>query len=124
MGAIHIRDRLREGLAYMCSRMERESEQSRALDRLRFDALDAIDIKEVVLVVIRNEAFHLLRTHAAVRLSYVDDRNVQIGKNIDARTHQREYGTERHSNNHHDHADGPPKSSTDEPHVQCPPSAC
>ena len=48
--------------------------------RLRFDALDAVDVEEVVLVVVGDVALHLRRAHAAVRLRDVDHRQIEMGK--------------------------------------------
>src|SRR4051794_29507428 len=83
--AIHIRDRLRERLAHVCFRMKRQPQESSALDRLRLNALDSVDIEEVVLVVVGEEPFHLLWTHAAIGLSNINDWKIQIRKDVHSR---------------------------------------
>ena len=42
-----------------------------------FDVVDAVDVEEVVLVVVGDQPFHLRRVHAAVGLGHVDDRQVE-----------------------------------------------
>ena len=54
-----------------------------ALDVLRLDVVDAADVEEVVLVVVGDQPFHLLRVHAAVGLGDVDDRQVEGGEDVD-----------------------------------------
>jgi len=73
MRAIDIRNSLRKRLAHIRAGMEAKPQQSCTLNGLCLHALNAIDVQEVVLVVIRDESFHLLWAHAAVRLRDVDD---------------------------------------------------
>ena len=63
--------------------------------------LDAGDIEEVVLVVIRQEPVHLRRVHAAVRLGDVDRGIADGRKNINRHAPHRENGggRERHHRN-------------------------
>ena len=82
--AVDVADRLRERLGHVGAGMERQLQQAGVLDRLRLDALDAVDVEEVVLVVVDEIPLHLRRAHAAVRLRDVDDRQIQIGKDVDA----------------------------------------
>jgi hypothetical protein len=51
--------------------MKLQLDQRNALDRLAFDVLDAVDVEEVVLVIVSDEPFHLRRVEAAVRLRHV-----------------------------------------------------
>ena len=78
-----------------------ELHQRRALDRLRFDVLDAVDVEEVVLVVVGEEPFHLRGVHAAVRLGHVDDGHAQIGKDV-ARIRMMANKPFKIDGNHHD----------------------
>ena len=57
--------------------------QRHALDVLRLDVVDAADVEEVVLVVVGDQPFHLLRVHAAVGLADVDDRQIERGEDVD-----------------------------------------
>ena len=82
-GAIDVADGLRHRLGHVGSRMEEELHQRCALDVPRFDVVDAVDVQEVVLVIVRKKAFHLRRVHAAIRLGHVDYGQVQAGKDID-----------------------------------------
>ena len=63
--------------------MEHQLHQRDALDVLRLDVLDAGDVEEVVLVVVRQVAFHLRRIHAAVRLRDVDRRRAELREDVD-----------------------------------------
>ena len=96
--------------------MEREPKERCALDRLCLYALNAIDVEEVVLVVVRDKSFHLLRTHAAVWLRNIDDRQIEVRKDIDARPHDSQHGRKRQCDNQDDDGDGPPKGDTNKPH--------
>src|SRR5207302_6141410 len=57
--AIHIGDGLGERLCHVRARMKRELEKPDILDGLRLHALNACDVKEVILVVVNEIAFHL-----------------------------------------------------------------
>ena len=76
--AIDVADRLRQRLRHVGAGMKRQLQQAGVLDRLRLDALDAVDVEEVVLVVVDDVPLHLRRAHAAVRLRDVDDRQIEI----------------------------------------------
>src|SRR5205823_9813976 len=54
----------------------------RALDVARLDVMNAADVEEVVLVVVRQQPFHLLGRHAAVGLGDVNDRQVERRKDV------------------------------------------
>ena len=45
--------------------------------------MDTADVQEMVLVVVRQEAFHLRRIHTAIRLTYIDHRQIKLRENID-----------------------------------------
>ena len=62
--------------------MKEQLHQRQALDVPRFDVVNARDVQEVILVVIRQEAFHLRRVHAAVRLADINDRQVEAGEDV------------------------------------------
>ena len=119
--AIHIGNRLRQRLAHVRARMKCEPEQRRALNRFCLDALDAVDVEEVVLVVVRDEPFHLLRAHPAVGLGNINDRADQIRENIDARSQQRKNGRRAKRDDDDDHRDRPSQRSTNQPHGYGPP---
>src|SRR5438046_3080909 len=93
--AVHVGDRLRERLRHVGAGMKGELEHPGVLDRLRFDALDAVDIQEVVLVVIHDVPFHLRRAHAAVGLRHVNHGQVEVGKNIGAHPADGKHGRQR-----------------------------
>ena len=70
---------------------------------LRLDVVDARDIEEMILVIVRQETFHLRRVHAAVGLADVDHREVQRGENIDGHLPNRQEPAQADANqrNHH-----------------------
>ena len=45
--------------------------------------VDAVDVEEMVLVVVGDQPFHLGRVHSAVGLGHVDDRQVEAGEDVD-----------------------------------------
>ena len=55
---------------------------------LRLDVMDAADVEEVVLVVEGEQPFHLRGVHAAVGLDDVDDRQVEVGEDVDLHARQ------------------------------------
>ena len=83
--------------------MELKLHQGNALDVLGFDVLDAGDVEEVVLVVVRQVPFHLRRIHPAVRLRDVDGGRAKLRKDVDLHSldgHDRRKGDgdDRHEN--------------------------
>ena len=66
------------------------------------DVVDAVDVEEVVLVVVGEQALHLRRVHAAVRLGDVDDRQIQVGKDVDRHPRHGQQAAER-DGDHGDH---------------------
>ena len=74
---VHVTDGLAHGLRHVRPGVELELHHGRALDVLRFDVLDAGDVKEVVFVIEGEEAFHLGGVHAAERLGDVDRGDVE-----------------------------------------------
>ena len=93
--AVHVADRLRERLGHVGAGVERQLQQRRVLNRLRFDALDAVDVEEVVLVVVGDVPLHLRRAHAAVRLRHVDDGQIQVGEDVGPHPADGERGRQR-----------------------------
>ncbi|TXT29868.1 MAG: hypothetical protein FD138_2366 [Planctomycetota bacterium] len=69
--------------------MEDELHQRRPLDVAALDVMDAVDVEEVVLVVVGQQPFHLRRVHAAIRLADVNHR--QIERREDVHRHPREW---------------------------------
>jgi len=63
--------------------MKVELAQTDALDRFRFDVFNARDVEKVILVIRNQEALHLRRTYATVRLGDIDHRQIEIRKDID-----------------------------------------
>ena len=57
--------------------MKLQLHQRGSLHIATFNMMNAVDVQEVVLVVVRQQAFHLRRIHAAVGLTYVDHGQIQ-----------------------------------------------
>ena len=87
--------------------MKRQLQERHVLNRLRFDALDAADVEEVVLVVVREMAFHLRGAHAAVGLRDIDDRQIEVRKDVDRHPGDRQDGGERQADHGDDDRDRP-----------------
>ncbi len=62
--------------------MKEELDEADILNGSRFDVLNARDVEEVVFVIRNEEAFHLRRIHAAIRLCDVDHRQIEIRKDV------------------------------------------
>ena len=104
-GPVHVGDRFRHRVAHVRSRMELELHDGGALDGLRFHVLDARDVEEVVLVIIREVPLHLQGIHPAKRLGHVNGRDTQRGKNVACHLLGRAPGAEEDSKD--DHQNGP-----------------
>ena len=78
-----VADRLGHRLRHVGARVEKQLHQGDALDVLRLDVVDAVDVEEVVLVVVGEQPLHLGRVHAAVRLGDVDDGQIQVREDVD-----------------------------------------
>jgi hypothetical protein len=96
--------------------VEGELEQRRVLDRLRLDALDAVDVEEVVLVVIGDEPFHLRRAHPAIGLRDVDDREIEIGEDVGPHPADGEPRRQRHGHGGDQDRDRAPQGGANQPH--------
>src|SRR5207237_10299261 len=108
--------RLRMRLAAVCSGVKGELEERRALHGLRFDALDPVYIKEVVLVVVGEVALHLRGAHSAIGLSDIHNRQVEVGKDINPHTGEGENRAQRHGHNANDDGPGAAERKTNQPH--------
>ena len=105
--AIDVADHLRHRVAHVRSGVEHELHQRRALDVFRLDMLYARDVKEVVLVVVRHETFHLRGIHAAIGLCYVHRGRAHIRKNVDGHALHRHISAQRDCEHSHQHGDRP-----------------
>ena len=96
--------------------MERQLEQGGVLNRLRFDALDPVDVEEVIFVVVGDVPFHLRRAHTSVRLRHVDHRQIEIGKDVRTHAAHRKHGGQRDRNDCDENRDRAPERGTNQPH--------
>jgi hypothetical protein len=83
--------------------MEVELHDRHSLHILGFDVVNPADVQEVVLVIVRQQAFHLRRVHPAVGLADVDDRQVQVREDVDRHPERRQDAPQRHGDDgdHH-----------------------
>ncbi len=107
-GAVDVADRLGHSLGHVGAGVKVELHQGHALDVLRFDVVDAGDVEEVVLVVVGEEALHLLRVQAAVGLGHVNDRRVQVGEDVHGHAENGQDGSQHNGNDGHHHRDRMP----------------
>jgi len=105
---VDVADGLGHRAGHIRAGMEKELHQGDALDVLAFDVFDAGDVQEVVLVVVGQEPFHLLRVHAAVGLGHVDDRRVQVRKNVHRHAKHGQPGPQHDGDNADHHRDWMP----------------
>ena len=84
--------------------MKTKLQERDALDVLALNVLNPRDVEEVILEIVGEITFHLLRVHAAVGLRNVDRRRAEVWKNVHRHASQSKEGTERHS--YHSHHDG------------------
>ena len=103
--AIHIRNGFGHRLRHVRARMKLQLDERRALDRLRFDVLDAGDVEEVILVIVGEVTLHLRRVHAAVRLRDVDRGNAERRKNIARHLSQGQHTSKTDAQNNHQSGD-------------------
>jgi len=87
---LDIGDGLSQRLVHVGAGMEVQLEQADVLDRLGLDVLDAVDVEEVIFVVVDQVAFHLRGVHAAVGLGHVDDGQVEVRKDVAGHPFDRE----------------------------------
>jgi hypothetical protein len=88
--------------------VELELDQGDALDVLALDVLDAVDVEEVVLVIVGDEPFHLGGVHAAVRLGDVQRRHPEVGEDVARHALDREQAREHERDHEDDDGDGTP----------------
>ena len=113
---VHVADGLAHGLRHVRPGVELELHDRRALDVLGFDVFDAGDVKEVVFVIIRQEAFHLAGFHPAKRLGDVDRRDVQGWEHVLGHAVQAEEGGERQGHDRDDQGDRSTQDQGEEIH--------
>ena len=80
------------------------------------DVVDAVDVEEVVLVVVGEQPLHLRRVHAAVGLGDVDDGQVQVGEDVDRHAVDGQAAAQRDGDHEHHHGERPPHGEDDRVH--------
>src|SRR5439155_12129597 len=101
---IHVANNLGHCMAHICSTMKTQLQERDALDILAFNVLNSGDVEEVILEIVGEVTFHLLRVHAAVGLCNVNRGRAEVWKNVHWHASQGKECTERHS--YHSHHDG------------------
>src|SRR5438105_4824969 len=96
--------------------MKLKFDQADALDGFRFDVLDAVDVEEVILVIVNQESFHLRRVDATIRLRHVENRHAEIGKDVTWHPIDGDDPGEDCRDDDHENGDRPPKSKLYEVH--------
>src|SRR5579883_1115265 len=115
-GAVDVADGFGHRLAHIRAFMEHQLHERIALNALAFDVVDPRDVKEVILVVIRQIAFHLRRIHAAVRLRDVDGRIADLREDVDGHAPDREHRAQRDGDQRGHDSDGPAERRENELH--------
>jgi hypothetical protein len=104
-----ILDGLGHGLGHVGAGVEEELHQGQALDVLRFHVVDAVDVQEVVLVVVGEQPLHLGRVHAAVGLADVNHRQVQTGEDVHLHAADGQDAAHYQADHRHHDGDGMPQ---------------
>ena len=86
------------------------------MNGLRLDALDAVHIKEMVLVVVGEEAFHLCRAHASIGLGDIDHRQIQVREDIHPHTGKGQNRAQGYGGNRDQDGPGMTQGNPNEPH--------
>lgn len=87
--------------------MKVQLHQRHALHVPAFDVMNAADIEEVVLVIVREQSFHLRRIHAAIRLADIDHRQIQARKDVDLHFPEGQQAAHADRHDRHHHGDRP-----------------
>ena len=116
-GAVHVGDGFGHRLGHVRAGVEVELDEGHALDVLRLDVLDAVDVEEVVLVVGREQTFHLGGVHAAVGLADVNHRLIQRREDIHFLAVTRQTGTDEQGDHRHEDGVRPAESEDDGVHA-------
>jgi hypothetical protein len=110
---VDVADGLGHRLCHVRVGVEEELHQGHALDVPRLDVVDAGDVEEVILVVVGEQSLHLCGVHAAVGLGHVDDREVEIGEDVDRHPEQGQPAAEC-DGRHQDHDGQRPTQGEDD----------
>ncbi len=89
-----------------------------AVQGLRFEVLDVGDLRgHVAFVVVDDAAGHVVRQQPVIGPDHADDRNVDVGKNVDRRAQSRQRSEDRDEEGEHHEGVGPPQGDLNDPHV-------
>ena len=78
-----VADRLGHRLGHVGTGLEKQLHHRHALDIPALNVMDARDIKKLILVIVGEKPLHLGWVHAAVGLGEVDDRQTEVGEDVD-----------------------------------------
>ena len=88
--------------------MKVQLHQGEPLDVSGLDVVDACDVEEMVLVVVRQEAFHLCRIHAAIRLADVNHWQIEAREDVDRHLPDGQQAPQPDRNQHNHDGNWPP----------------
>jgi hypothetical protein len=92
-----------------------------AVQRLRLDMLDGVDLRgELALVIVDDAVGHVLRQQPGVGPDDADDRNIDAGKYVGWRPHRRQRTEDRDEKRQHDKRVRPPEGYLNNPHFNNP----
>ena len=111
-----VADRLGHRLRHVRAGVEEQLHHRHALDVAALDVVDAGDVEKVVLVIVGEQPLHLRRVHAAVGLGDVDDREVQVGEDVDRHPGHGQHAAQRDGDDEHHHGERPPHGKDDRVH--------
>ena len=97
--------------------LEEDLDHAVAVQRLRLDVLDVADLGgQVAFVEVDDAPGHIVGQQPVVGPDHADDRNVDVGKDVDRRKQRGEHAENRNDDGKHDECVGPPQGDFDDPH--------
>ncbi len=116
-----LRHDLRQCEVHLYGRVEEHTDDGDALMRLRFNVLDADHVRrQRPLEVGDDPALHFLRRQAVVLPDDADDREVDVGKDVDRHRRDRETAQDGDQQSHDDEGIRAPEGEPDDPHGSSP----
>src|SRR4029077_20899433 len=98
--------------------LEEDLDHAVAAQRLRFDVLDVADLRgQVALIEVDDPPGHVVRRKPVVGPDHADDRDVDVGEDVDRGAPRGEHAEDGDEQGEDDKGVGPPQGDLYDPHV-------